>query len=244
MALINYLREKLLKLLSKKEQKSLSYFEYTTLLAAFISQRADFFICEAGLGGEFDATNVIKNDLTLVTTIGLDHQEFLGNSIPKIAKTKLRSSDNLMILGKQNSKKVFKIAKKLRPNSIKYHKHKIDLAMPKYLKSNLSLALCAIEYLGFKIDMRLFDDIKIFGRAYKFRSNITLDVGHNHLSAKAIKKLYHNNKICLIYNSYKDKDYKKILKRIHGDHEKATQQTAQQLPSEKHQCRAQNILFY
>ena len=211
---LNLYHYKLYQILGAKLSDRLTYFEYTTLIAILASSNKDYLILEAGLGGEFDATNVIKNDLTLVTTIGLDHQEFLGNTIPKIAKTKLRSSDNLMIVGKQNSKKVFKIAKKLKPNSIKYHKHKIDLDMPKYLKSNLSLALCAIEYLGFRADMKLFDDIKIFGRAYKFRSNITLDVGHNHLSAKAIKKLYHNNKICLIYNSYKDKDYKKILKTL------------------------------
>ncbi len=56
--------------------KLLTYFEYTTLLAIVLSDNLDYLVLEAGLGGEFDATNVVPNNLSLITTIDLDHQSF------------------------------------------------------------------------------------------------------------------------------------------------------------------------
>ena len=67
---------KLQSILTKELLEKLTYFEYTTLLALYLSDQEDYLVLEAGLGGEFDATNVVKNDLTIVTTLGLDHQNF------------------------------------------------------------------------------------------------------------------------------------------------------------------------
>ncbi len=60
---------------------SLTYYEYTTLAALLISQQRqpDFIILEVGLGGRLDATNLIDSDLAVITSIDLDHQNFLGN---------------------------------------------------------------------------------------------------------------------------------------------------------------------
>ena len=52
--------------------EKLTYFEYTTLLAFYLSKDFDYLVLEEGLGGEFDATNVVENNLSLITTIGLD----------------------------------------------------------------------------------------------------------------------------------------------------------------------------
>ena len=87
--------------------EKLTYFEYTTLLSFFISKDCDYLVIEAGLGGEFDATNVVKNDLSLITTIGLDHISFLGDTIEKIARTKMRSVDKKMIIGYQEFNEVY-----------------------------------------------------------------------------------------------------------------------------------------
>ena len=81
--------------------KILTYFEYTTLLALYLSKDVEYLVLEAGLGGEFDATNIIRNDLSLITTIDLDHQAFLGNTVKAIATTKMRSVDTKMLLGYQ-----------------------------------------------------------------------------------------------------------------------------------------------
>jgi dihydrofolate synthase/folylpolyglutamate synthase len=65
----------------------ITFFEITTAAAflAFSRHPADVLILEVGLGGRVDATNVIVPKLSCITPIGLDHQEFLGDSIAKIA---------------------------------------------------------------------------------------------------------------------------------------------------------------
>ena len=96
--------QKLQKLLPKNVSEALSYFEYTTLLAAISFEGLDFVIMEAGLGGEFDATNVFKKKISLITPIDFDHQNFLGNSIEEIATTKLNSIEKEAIIGYQKWK--------------------------------------------------------------------------------------------------------------------------------------------
>lgn len=73
---LNFAHKKLQELLPLELLKLLTYFEYTTLLAIVLSDNLDYLVLEAGLGGEFDATNVVPNNLSLITTIDLDHQSF------------------------------------------------------------------------------------------------------------------------------------------------------------------------
>jgi dihydrofolate synthase/folylpolyglutamate synthase len=76
------------KYLEKAIKYKLSYFEYLTALAFiyFESQKIDIAVIETGLGGRFDATNIIKNSLVcIITSIAKDHQEVLGNTIKEIA---------------------------------------------------------------------------------------------------------------------------------------------------------------
>ena len=91
----------------------LSYFEYTTLLSFVVMEELDIIILEAGLGGEFDATNVVDKELSVITPIGIDHQDFLGDSIESIATTKLNSIDKKAIVGFQQSDEVERIALKI-----------------------------------------------------------------------------------------------------------------------------------
>jgi dihydrofolate synthase / folylpolyglutamate synthase len=66
----------------------LTFFEATTAIALhlFAKERADLTLLEVGMGGRFDATNVIESpQLTVITPISYDHQEFLGDDIAKIA---------------------------------------------------------------------------------------------------------------------------------------------------------------
>jgi dihydrofolate synthase/folylpolyglutamate synthase len=61
---------------------SLSFFEFATLTALdiFHENKIDVAILEVGLGGRLDATNIVDNDLAFVTSIGLDHTEWLGDN--------------------------------------------------------------------------------------------------------------------------------------------------------------------
>ncbi|MFT5207087.1 MAG: dihydrofolate synthase/folylpolyglutamate synthase [Candidatus Omnitrophota bacterium] len=67
-----------------------TYFEWMTALAwlYFKSQGVDVVIMEVGLGGRFDATNAHAADMAIITPIGLEHQQVLGDTVAKIAKEK------------------------------------------------------------------------------------------------------------------------------------------------------------
>jgi dihydrofolate synthase/folylpolyglutamate synthase len=210
--------KKLCEYLNKQLLEKLTYFEYTTLLALYLSSNRDYLILEAGLGGEFDATNVVQNDLSLITTIGVDHQSFLGDTIEKIALTKMRSCDKNMIVGYQTNSEVKNIAKSLQTKKRKiYFIDDFDIPvytnenLPNYLINNLKLVLSALRFLNIPIDTKLFDNIKMPGRFEKIRNNIIVDVGHNPLAAKEIVNNFSNNKVILVYNSYEDKQYEEVL---------------------------------
>lgn len=87
--------EELVALLSEcerlDENKQVSEFEIATAAAfvAFVRHPADFVILETGLGGRFDATNVVDKPLaTLITRLSYDHREFLGTTLTQIANEK------------------------------------------------------------------------------------------------------------------------------------------------------------
>jgi dihydrofolate synthase/folylpolyglutamate synthase len=67
-----------------------SFFEMTTALAFhyFAKEKVDIAIIEAGMGGRLDSTNLITPELSLITNISLDHTQFLGDTIQKIAVEK------------------------------------------------------------------------------------------------------------------------------------------------------------
>ena len=73
------------------ERLELSFFEWTVGLAfhCFAQQKVDIAIIEVGMGGRLDSTNVISSpELSIITNIGWDHTQFLGDSLDKIAQEK------------------------------------------------------------------------------------------------------------------------------------------------------------
>ena len=105
--------QKLFTILGSEMSESLSYFEYTTLLAFVVFEKCDLMVLEAGLGGEFDATNVCDKALSVITPIGIDHQAFLGESIEEIAGTKIRSIQNQVLLAPQVYDEVREVARNI-----------------------------------------------------------------------------------------------------------------------------------
>jgi dihydrofolate synthase/folylpolyglutamate synthase len=72
-------------------RENITYFEITTVagLLAFARTPADYTLLEVGLGGRLDATNVIaKPEITVITPVSIDHEQFLGNTLAKIAAEK------------------------------------------------------------------------------------------------------------------------------------------------------------
>lgn len=75
---------------SKESQRPFTFFEVTTALAFqyFREKEVDIAIIEAGLGGRLDATNVLEPLVSIITNVGLEHKEFLGDTVEAIAKEK------------------------------------------------------------------------------------------------------------------------------------------------------------
>lgn len=71
-------------------QNQLSFFEMTVGLAFdyFAKQSVDFAVIEVGMGGRLDSTNIITPEVSVITNIGLDHTQFLGNTLRAIATEK------------------------------------------------------------------------------------------------------------------------------------------------------------
>ena len=72
------------------EKRHLSFFEMTVGMAFehFADEQVDIAIIEVGLGGRLDSTNIITPEVSLITNIGLDHTDMLGDTLEKIAYEK------------------------------------------------------------------------------------------------------------------------------------------------------------
>ena len=72
------------------EERRPSFFEITTAMAFdfFARERVDTAVIETGLGGRLDSTNIILPELSIITSIGLDHKDILGDTIEQIAREK------------------------------------------------------------------------------------------------------------------------------------------------------------
>jgi len=85
----------------------ISFFEAVTALAmaAFSEHPVDVGIFEVGMGGAWDATNIIQPAVTVLTPIGMDHMEYLGNSLEEIASTKagILKPDAFAVLSNQEA---------------------------------------------------------------------------------------------------------------------------------------------
>ncbi len=219
--------QRLFGFLGKEMSDALSYFEYTTLLAFVVFENCGLMVLEAGLGGEFDATNVCDKELTVITPIGIDHQAFLGNTIEQIAATKIRSIQTQALLAPQPYEKVVEVAKeiardvgadlcvcpKVNTRVDPYGLEKIAEAKGwgDYLVDNATIALKSLDILNIQYDINDLKSLELFGRFYALTPNIRIDVGHNPLAAFAIEKAL-DEKVVLVYNSLDDKDYEEVLR--------------------------------
>jgi dihydrofolate synthase / folylpolyglutamate synthase len=110
--------EKIKPLIEKIEP---SFFEITVAMAFayFAAQKVDIAIIEVGLGGRLDSTNVINPELCIITNIGWDHMQLLGNSLPDIAREKagIIKAGVPVVIGETTpeTKPVFELAAALSP---------------------------------------------------------------------------------------------------------------------------------
>ena len=93
---------------------NLTFFEASTLIAfeIFRRKKVDWAVFETGMGGRLDATNVINPQVSIITSISMDHTEFLGDSLLSIAGEKLGIvKENIpLVIAKNSEKGVMKLA--------------------------------------------------------------------------------------------------------------------------------------
>jgi dihydrofolate synthase/folylpolyglutamate synthase len=90
------------------EENNLSFFEMTVGMSFdyFAKQKVDVAVIEVGLGGRLDSTNIITPDLSIITNIGFDHTQFLGDTLEEIANEKagIIKKNIPVVIGETHSK--------------------------------------------------------------------------------------------------------------------------------------------
>ena len=200
------------------EKQQLSFFEMTVGMAFdyFATQKVDIAIIEVGLGGRLDSTNVITPEVSVITNIGLDHTQFLGETLPEIAfeKAGIIKENTTVVIG-ERQKEVESIfvekAKELNSEIVfasdSIQNYKTDL-LGDYQQKNLKTAILTIEKLkDFIVDknqiekglLNVVENTNLKGRWQVLQESpkVICDTAHNTegltLTMKQLKKENYNN---------------------------------------------------
>ena len=201
------------------EKQKLSFFEMTVGLAFdyFASEKVDIAIIEVGLGGRLDSTNIITPEISVITNIGLDHTQFLGETLPEIAFEKAGIIKNKIpvVIGEEQKevKNVF-LAKAEAVKAPIYfasedvNNYKTDL-LGDYQKKNTKTAVVAIKKLkGFQISeeniknglLNVVKNTNLKGRWQVLQENpkVICDTAHN------------KEGLAIVLNQLKKEQFKKL----------------------------------
>src|SRR3989338_5514579 len=215
-----------------------TFFEIITAIAFlyFHQQNVDFIVLEVGLGGEYDATNVIENTLvSVITNIELDHMQYLGETREKIAKEKagIIKQNSVFVSGISKEDEIFPVFEKkakiemsiiVFPNIQQNEMMKTAL-FGKFQKGNALLARTAILELqryGFMIDNDKINaglmKVQWPGRMQFIADNITIDCAHNPAGIACLvneinllKEEKKSERIVVVFGVMKDKQYEQMV---------------------------------
>lgn len=114
-----------LDLIDSRSEHPISYFEALTALAfaAFAEHPVDIGVIEVGMGGDWDATNVVQSAVSVLMPIGLDHTEYLGETIEEIARTKagiIKPESHVVLAGQEPEVARILLEKVLEKSAIPY----------------------------------------------------------------------------------------------------------------------------
>jgi len=183
------------------EENKLSFFEMTVGMAFhhFAKKKVDIAIIGVGLGGRLDSTNIITPGVSLITNIGLDHTNLLGNSLEEIAGEKAGIiKEGIPVVISEHQKEIAFIFKKIASENdakIVFADAKIDKTyktdlLGNYQQKNIKGVVAAIaELKGFKINKKhikkglqnVVANTKLMGRWQQLDSKPTIiaDTAHN-----------------------------------------------------------------
>jgi dihydrofolate synthase / folylpolyglutamate synthase len=162
------------------EETEITFFEATTAMAMeyFAKEKVDVVVLETGLGGRFDATNVVDPSIVVLTHIAMDHENFLGDSLIAIAKEKLgivKSGRNVFSSPQQEE---------ITPQIENYCKNlsaKLSFVFPQEIKMNGPFSTFALHGKTYKIVMPGLHQVQ--------NASLALEVAKNFLGEKYSSKI-------------------------------------------------------
>ena len=223
------------------EEINLSFFEWTVGLAFdyFVSSQVDIAIIETGLGGRLDSTNVILPELSIITNIGLDHTQFLGDTYKQIASEKAGIiKQNVPVVIGETQEEVTSVfldkANKLHCKISFADKEIADLLESdlkgKYQANNIKTSLQAVkelQRLGWDISQiavekgltQVVKNTGLLGRWQQLGESpkIICDTGHNEAGIEYIVKQLEEEeykKLYIVFGVVNDKSLSKVLKML------------------------------
>lgn len=227
----------------------LSFFEMTVGLAFdyFAQEKVDVAVVEVGMGGRLDSTNVINPVLSIITNIGLDHTQFLGDTIEKIATEKagIIKEGIPVVIGETQAetKPVFDAVAAKYHSLVTYadqHYHVDDISRytdeltGEYQKKNIATVLEAVEVLRRNSSFNISPTSLTKGLAHVVTNThlqgrwqtigiepLTIcETAHNEPGIRAMLgklKTMQFNRLHLIYGCVNDKDYIHILELLNSE---------------------------
>jgi dihydrofolate synthase / folylpolyglutamate synthase len=150
--------DRLLKKIVDLAQEIPSYFELLTLLAFcyFAEEKVDFAVIETGMGGRWDATNIILPVLSVITSIDFDHMAYLGNSLEAIAYEKagiIKPGVPVLIGPYAQPEEVFE----KEAERVKSPLFQVDGSFAHYEEENQAIARKALYLLPFPLEQKSID---------------------------------------------------------------------------------------
>lgn len=213
--------------MADKNNIHLTEFEILTAMAFkyFADENCDIVVLETGLGGRFDATNVIKSNLcSIITHIDLDHTERLGNTKDKIAFEKAGIiKENCPVFTSEGYEAVKDVADEKNSLFIMVapFEDTSELALKGTCQQeNLSLALAAVRYLFPQItEQTILDGTRTVKHPCRFQviedKKLIIDASHNPNGAMALRDslemYYPNTRRRFVFGCLKNKDYEKMM---------------------------------
>ena len=162
----------------------------------FADSKVDYAVVECGMGGKGDSTNVEQSNISVITSISLDHTAFLGDTVEQIAEEKsgiLRKNSTCVLYPNPNVEHIFDGKCKKLINVKEQGNFK---------KNNLATANAVLELLGVPI----VEQCAHLPARQEYIGNVMLDGAHNKNGAQALEPYLPNGKVTAVIGMMKDKD--------------------------------------
>lgn len=225
----------------------LTYFEFSTLAALWVFDqlKLDYWVLEVGLGGRLDSVNMIDTDLAVVTSIALDHVDWLGDSIEQIGREKsgIARNGKPLVSGVVNPPaSIAETAREIGATLSQKHldfSYSVDgdcwrwwsgnsvfeeLPLPKLPLENAATVIAVLSKLGVAVDQAklktLFETATLLGRFQKVAESpdVYIDVAHNPEAAVQLKSQVEklNQPVIAVCGMLKDKDIASVMNVLAG----------------------------